>query len=351
MSVSETKAADSEPTGVPTTGRDARGAGAAKRWLPLLSRFSFIIVILLTILYFRSQSDVFFTTNNLENILEGNAVLLIAALAMTLVVASGGIELSIGIAIDFGGWFAIIAMQDYNLTWASAIVVGLIAGSLVGSLNAFLIAGLNISPFLATLGTFFVGRSIQSIFTNGGALVGYREMPDTFRRLTLDETFGVPNEILIAAFVVFVYWVALERSVHGKRIHAIGLQPSASRVAGIPVKRYVVAVFVLAATTATLGGMMLVSSARSFTPNSGFSFLLNAIAATFIGAAMHPRQRPNVLGTVGGVLFLGIVANGLNLMGLEQTFRNAIEGLVLVAAITFAVGQRLIPGVRTGGGH
>ena len=320
-----------------------------KSWIARLSPFSFLFVIAATILYFRTQSDVFFTVNNLENVLEGNSVLLITALAMTLIVASGGIDLSIGIAIDFGGWFAIIAMMDYDVPWQLAILAGILGGVAVGAMNALLIAGLNISPFLATLGTFFVGRSIQSIFTNGGALVGFRSMPDGFRTMTLGETLSVPNEIVLGVLFVITYYVVLERSIHGKRIHAVGLQPSAARVAGIPVKRYVVAVFVLASATATFSGMMLASSARSFTPNSGFSFLLNAIAATFIGASMHPRQRPNVLGTVAGVVFLGIVANGLNLMGLEANFRNAIEGIVLVVAIAISVGQRLLPGIRPAG--
>ena len=331
------------------TSTNGDGATRGQQVVARLSQFSFVFVIIATVLYFRAQSDVFFTVNNLENVLEGNAVVLISALAMTLVVAAGGIDLSIGIAIDFGGWFAIIAMMDFDLAWPVAVLAGLLGGAAVGGVNALLIAGLNISPFLATLGTFFVGRSIQSIFTSGGALVGFRAMPDGFRELTLGDTFGIPNEIVVGALFVVAFYLLLERSVHGKRVHAVGLQPSASRVAGIPVKRYTVAVFVIASTAATISGMMLASSARSFTPNSGFSFLLDAIAAAFIGASMHPRQRPNVLGTLAGVVFLGLVSNGLNLMGLEPNFRNAIEGIVLVAAITVSVGQRRLLEVRSVG--
>lgn len=306
----------------------------------LASRYGFVAVFAAFVVFFGVRTDAFLNPSNLVNILEGNAVLLIAALAMTLVVASGGIDLSIGIAIDFGGWFAIIGMRDLDLTWAAALLFGVVAGAMIGLLNATLVVRLRISPFLATLGTFFIGSSVQQIYTSGGGQVPFREMPDSYRSLSTGDVLGVPTEILIAAVVLLLYYVLLERSVHGKRIHAMGLQTSAASVAGIRVSRYLAFVFVFAAATVALSGIILTAGLRQFTPLSGFSYLLDSIAAVFIGASIHPQRRPNVPGTLVGVLFLGVVANGLNLMGLDFNLRDALEGIILVGALALAFTQR-----------
>ena len=324
-----------EAAGAPTTPPSwaARVAGLA-------SRYGFVAVFAAFVVFFAVRTDAFLNPSNLVNILEGNAVLLIAALAMTLVVASGGIDLSIGIAIDFGGWFAIIGMRDLDLTWAAALLFGVVAGAMIGLLNATLVVRLRISPFLATLGTFFIGSSVQQIYTSGGGQVPFREMPESYRSLSTGDVLGVPTEIVIAAVVLVLYYVLLERSVHGKRIHAMGLQTSAASVAGIRVSRYLAFVFVFGAATVALSGIILTAGLRQFTPLSGFSYLLDSIAAVFIGASIHPQRRPNVPGTLVGVLFLGVVANGLNLMGLDFNLRDALEGIILVGALALAFTQR-----------
>ncbi len=311
-----------------------------ERLAGFVSRYGFLAVFAAFVVFFAVRTEAFLSPSNLVNILEGNSVLLIAALAMTLVVASGGIDLSIGIAIDFGGWLAIIGMRDYDLTWASALLLGVVAGAAVGVLNAALIVRLRISPFLATLGTFFIGSSVQQIYTSGGGQVPFREMSEAYRSLSTGAVLGLPTEILIASTVLVLYYVILEKSVYGKRIHALGLQSSAAAVAGIRVSRYVVFVFVFAAATVALSGIILTAGLRQFTPLSGFSYLLDSIAAVFIGASIHPRRRPNVPGTLLGVLFLGVVSNGLNLMGLDFNFRDALEGIILVGALALAFTQR-----------
>lgn len=312
--------------------------------LALLSRYGFLVVFLGFFIFFATRSDAFLNSSNLVNILEGNAILLVAALGMTLVVASGGIDLSIGIAIDFGGWLAIVGMMDHDMAWPLAIIVGILAGAAVGLFNSFLIVLLGVSPFLATLGTFFIGGSIQQIYTSGGGQVPFRQMPAGYQALATSDTLGIPNEIVIGTIVLILFYLFLERSVYGKRIHTIGLQRTAAAVAGINVRAYLWLTFIVAAATASVGGIIATAGLRQFTPLAGFSYLLDAIAAVFIGASMHPQQRPNVPGTLVGVLFLGMVSNGLNLMGLDFNFRDALEGLILVGAIALAVSQRRLLG-------
>ncbi|MCF6303466.1 MAG: ABC transporter permease [Devosiaceae bacterium] len=305
----------------------------------LLGRYGFLFIIAGFILFFASFNPVFLQGGNLMNIVAGSAILLIVALGMTLIVATGGIDLSVGIALDFGAAFAVVAMKEYGINWYGAALIGIGGGSIVGLLNAFLTVGLNISPFLATLGTFFIGSSVQRIFTNGGGPISYRGMPQEFRDLAVGEVYGIPTEIVIAGVICLIYFIVLERSIIGRRIHAIGMQRSAAIVAGLKVNKYLIWSFVAASMTVAVGGLIAAANIRMFTPLSGFSYLLDAIAAVFIGAALHPRGRPNVLGTLVAVLFLGIVTNGLNLMGLNFNVKGAMSGIILVSALALAVAQ------------
>lgn len=306
----------------------------------IFARFGLLIIIALFFGFFSFNSPVFLTFDNQLNIIEASAIVLILALGMTLVVAMGGIDLSIGIAFDFGAAFAVVALKDFGIAWYLACLIGILGGALVGLLNAFLIVGLKITPFMATLGTLFVGSSVQRIFTNGGGPISFRRMPQEYRDLAVGDVFGIPTEVVIAAIVLLIYFVLLERSIFGKRIHAIGLQTNAANLAGIPVRRYMFIAFILASITCAIGGLIGSANIRMFTPLAGFSYLLDAIAGVFIGAAIHPKGRPNVLGTMVGVLFLGMIGNGLNLMGLDFNAKAALSGVILVGALTLAVAQQ-----------
>ncbi|GAB5510491.1 MAG: ABC transporter permease [Hyphomicrobiales bacterium] len=304
------------------------------------ARFGLLIIIAVFFVFFSIWSPVFLTFNNQLNIIEGSAILLILALGMTLIVSMGGIDLSVGIALDFGAAFAVVALKEYDAAWYIACLVGIGAGASVGLLNAILVVGLRVSPFMATLGTFFIGSSVQRIFTNGGGPISHRRMPQEYRDLAVGDIGGIPTEVVIAIVVLILYFIFLERSILGKRIHAIGLQKEAANVAGIPVRRYMFIAFILAAATCAIGGLIGSANIRMFTPLAGYAYLLDAIAAVFIGAAIHPKGRPNVLGTLVGVLFLGMIGNGLNLMGLNFNLKDALSGIILVGALTLAVAQK-----------
>ena len=318
-------------------------AAAARRgpdWREALVRYGFLIVIGACFAFFAVYNPSFLSLGNLKNIAEGSAVLLVVSLGMTLVVAQGGIDLSVGVALDFGSAFAIVAMKQFGVDWYGAIAIAVLAGAMVGLLNAFLVVRLAVSPFLATLGVYFIGGSLERIFTHGGGPISFRQLPQAYYAIGVGEFLGVPLKVWIAAALVLAYYVVLERSILGKRIHAIGMQPSAARVAGLKVKPYMAIGFVVAAATCAVGGVIASASLRMFTPLAGNAYLMVAIAATFIGASIHPRGRPNVLGTLTGVLFLGMIANGLDLMGLDFNLKGALSGTILVVALALAVAQK-----------
>lgn len=304
-----------------------------------LARHGFLAIIAVCFVGFAVANPSFVGTANLVNILSGAVIPLVVGLGMTLVVALGAIDLSVGVALDFGSAFAIVLLKDYGAPWYLAVLAGIAGGALVGLANASLIVRLRIGPFLATLGTFFIGGSLQRIFTHGGGPISYRRLPPEYYDIAVGEVFGIPVRLLIAATLLIAYFLLLERSTFGKKIHAIGLQNRAARVAGLPVGRIVAIGFILAGATAAVGGLVASANLRMFTPLAGNAYLMDAIAAVFIGASMHRDRRPNVLGTLTGVLFLSMVANGLNLMGLDFNLKDALSGLILVAALALSITQ------------
>lgn len=302
----------------------------------LLLRYAFIVVFVALFVFFGVQNPAFLRASNLENILTNSAILMLVALGLTFVVASGGIDLSVGIALDFGAWFSVVSMLYWGLPWPVAVLVGIASGIALGGINAILVVGFNVTPFLATLGTFFIGGSAQRIATNGGADISFRKAPDGFRALSSGSLLGISNLITIALMVTVLAFIVLQRSKYGLRIGAIGLQKSAVRVAGIATKRYITAAFLISGGTAALGGVLLTSGIRLYTPLAGFSYLLDAIAAVFIGASLHKDQRPNVAGTAVAVLFLGMLRVGFDIMGVDFNLKAALNGLVLLVALAFA---------------
>ncbi|MBA0157233.1 ABC transporter permease [Pectobacterium versatile] len=305
--------------------------------LSFFIRYGFLVILLAFLVFFSLQNPIFLTLGNWGNLLQGSAVLLIVALAMTLVVTAGGIDLSVGVALDFGAAFALVALKVYGLPWQAAVLAALAGGALVGLVNAVLIIHCRIKPFLATLGTWFIGSSIERIYTEGGGPIAYRRMAPQYHELAVGDLWGIPVPIVIVAVLWFAYYLLFERTIAGKRIHAMGLNAPAALIAGVNVRRTMFWLLIVTSVTCAIGGVVLSANLRQFTPLAGQAYLMDAIAAVFIGTAFHAQGRPNVTGTLIGVLFLGMIANGLNLMGLNFIVKDALSGVILVLALALAL--------------
>ncbi len=302
------------------------------------ARGAFAMVFVALVAWLSIRSSAFLHISNLRNIAEGSVILLIVSLAMTLVVSSGGIDLSVGTALDIGAWVVILAMTDLHLGWGLSILVAVCAGLLVGVVNAGLISGLGVSPFLATLGVYFVGRSVQQVGTGGGANVSFRNAPAPFHQFGVGSIAGIPYKVIVAVVLALAVWFLLSRTVFGRQVDAIGLQPDVPRAIGIRVGRTTAIVYVTAAILCAFAGVLLTAGLRIYTPQAGYSYQTDAIAATFLGAALNPKGRPNVPGTVVSVLFLEVLSNGLDLLGLDFNLKAFIRGAVLVLALAFSFG-------------
>nr|WP_240348530.1 ABC transporter permease [Pectobacterium brasiliense] len=304
--------------------------------LSFFIRYGFLVILLAFLVFFSLQNPIFLTLGNWGNLLQGSAVLLIVALAMTLVVTAGGIDLSVGVALDFGAAFALVALKVYGLPWQAAVLAALAGGALIGLLNAVLIIHCRIKPFLATLGTWFIGSSIERIYTEGGGPIAYRRMAPQYHDLAVGDLWGIPVPIVIVVVLWLAYYLLFERTIAGKRIHAMGLNAPAALIAGVNVRRTMFWLLIVTSVTCAIGGVVLSANLRQFTPLAGQAYLMDAIAAVFIGTAFHAQGRPNVVGTLIGVLFLGMIANGLNLMGLNFIVKDALSGVILVLALALS---------------
>lgn len=303
-----------------------------------IRRTGVLIAFLAVCAFLSISSPIFLTPPNLLNILSQSVVLTLVAMAMTLVITAGGIDLSVGVAFDFAAMLA-ISLLKLHYPWYVAILSGLVLGTTVGAFNALMIVKIGISPFLATLGMMFIGESVQRIYTHGGEPIYMAAMAPAYRFLGAGKLWsgGLSFSVVLAALVVLVFFLLIERTVHGRRWRALGAQYEAARIAGIRVELYSAASYVLGSLVCAGAGILLSASLSSYVPISGGAYLLDSIGATFIGASLDPEGRPNVLGTVLGVVFLGVVANGLNLIGLNFYWQAVARGLLIFVALLFGV--------------
>jgi ribose transport system permease protein len=301
--------------------------------MSLHARFGLPAALVALIALFSLTTPTFLTSANLWSLaLNHFAILSFAALSMTLVVSAGGIDLSVGTAIDMSALAYIVILSQGGGS-AFAIAGALAGAALVGGFNAALIGGLGLPPFLATLGTLFIGQSVQQLATNGGVPIYL--------------IAGAPRPVfaLVAAARLWLAFAAavgvallLATSVFGRRIAAAGVGPAVAYYSGVPVRRDIGMVMILAALIAGVAGVVLSSSVRSYAPLSGNAYLMDAIGATFLGTTVSAWGRANVFGTLLGVLLLSVVKNGLLLLGVNFYWQQVASGgaIFIVLAASFA---------------
>jgi ribose transport system permease protein len=290
---------------------------------------------------FAVLNPTFASLANAKVILGDAAVLMLVSLGMTTVVRTGGVDLSLAVSLDLGAMVSIALLHD-NYIFVIAIAGGMLAGVVVGAVNAVLIVGVGMDPVLTTLGTLFVGEGIQQVYTQGGATIFIppETAPTAFQTLGQGTLLGFPVPMFVALGGVLIFWVILERARYGRSLAAIGAQRRAAEIAGLRVRRDLVIAYLLSGLVGAVAGITLSATISSFNPESGFSYLLDAVGAVFIGATLHREGRPNVIGSVVGVLFFGIVANGMNLAGLPFQWQTMVKGILLLAILLLNLALR-----------
>ncbi|MHC2595233.1 MULTISPECIES: ABC transporter permease [Pantoea] len=308
-------------------------------WLRAIIVLTFVALLV----FFIVAAPAFATVSNIRSVLLNNvAPLAIVALAMTLVTRIGAIDLSVGTAIDIA-CLVLVTLVLHQVSLPVALFAALIAALLVGVFNAFLVTQLGVEPFLATLGTLFIGQSVQQLSSNGGQPVYLlsQKLPDGFSAIGHGALLGIPLPLWLLLLVALALYQLLHRSATGRSLRVMGEQYSVAQHSGVPVKRLTALAFILAALIAGIVGLILAANVKAWVPLSGNAYLLNAIGASFIGATFAPSRRPNVLGTLLGVVLLSFIANGLLLVGWNFYWQQvATGGLIFIVLAVGALRAR-----------
>ncbi len=310
-----------------------------------LLRLGVPLALALVLATFSVAAPGFMTLSNMVGVLVNNVALLaIVSLAMTLAVAAGGTDLSVGTAVDLGSLAFVATVVAGHPVWLGC-VLGVAAGLGLGLLNALLIARLSITPFIATLGTLFIGHSLQQLATDGGnpVYVPADKQGEALATLGRGAVLGVPPSLWLVAGFALATWLVLERSRLGREVRATGSRPQVAYYSGLPVPRTLALVYAGSAGVASVAGILLSAHVNAYVPFSGNAYLLDAIGAAFIGTSVSARRRADVVGTILGVLLLGFVSNGLLLIGWTFYWQQVGTGAVIFAALVLAFAGRRGP--------
>ncbi len=317
------------------------------RLIPFLDHYGILIVIILIgLVMYALQPDVFFTWRNITNIFKQTAANGMLSIGMFLVILTAGIDLSVGSVLALGMMSLAVANAG-GVAWPIVIVLSPIVGMFAGFLNGLGITKLRMPhPFIMTLGMLFMARGAANLISGG---VPYSGLPDPVRllgsaKIYLGEVDGtklnLPVVLLVTIAVYFAFWVMLEHTVFGRRIYAVGGNPEAARVSGINVDRVLIAVYTLCGLMAGVAGLIMAGRTNSGFPNAGIGMELEAIAAVIIGGASFFGGRGHVLGIFGGVMIMGLIKNGLNLNNVSSFWQQILIGAIIVLAVYIDVLRR-----------
>ncbi|WP_419964076.1 ABC transporter permease [Pantoea vagans] len=288
-----------------------------------------LIGLLIIVVTFSFLSPVFFTLPNLLNILQQSSINALIALGMTLVIISGGIDLSVGPTAALSAVLGATLMVS-GVPVPLAILATLGVGALCGLFSGSLIAYAGLQPFIVTLGGLSLFRAIALIYTGGNPVFG---IPLEFRSLINSTLFSIPAPIVIVAVIALVLWTVMNRTPLGEYILAIGGNEEAARVAGVPVKRTKVTVYIFSGLLASLASLILIGRLGAAEPTIGNLWELDAIAAAAIGGASLMGGKGSIFGTLIGVVILGVLRNGLTLLNIQAFYQLLATGLIIIIAM------------------
>jgi ribose transport system permease protein len=271
----------------------------------------------------------FLTVSNLLNVVEQTAINAIIAAGMTYVILSAGIDLSVGSVLALSGVVLASALQR-GLPAPVAIVVCLATGASCGLINGLLITAGRLPPFIATLGMMSVARGAALLYTDGRPISGFSA---AFRSLSTARPAMIPAPIILMAVVYVAAHLVLTRTTFGRYVYAIGGNEEATRLSGVRVGLHKTMVYVIAGAMSAIAAVTLTARLNSAQPIAGIMYELDAIAATVIGGTSLMGGSGTLTGTLIGALIMGVLRNGLNLLGISSFLQLVVIGGVIIAAV------------------
>lgn len=297
----------------------------------LLQKLGPFIGLLLIIVVISVMSPNFLTINNIFNVLRQVSINALIAFGMTFVILTGGIDLSVGSILALTG--AVTAgLLASGMDPILAMSLGLLLGAILGAVNGIIIAKGKVAPFIATLATMTIYRGLTLVYTEGKPISGLGDSL-SFQLLGKGYFFGIPVPIVTMLLAFGVLYFILKKTTFGRRVYAVGGNEEASKLSGIRVDRIKIYVYALTGFLAALASLILTSRLNSAQPTAGNMFELDAIAAVVLGGTSLTGGRGWIVGTVIGALIIGVLNNGLNLIGVSSFFQQVVKGAVILVAV------------------
>ena len=299
----------------------------------LLSTFSGLAIL---IIVFTILSEYFFSLNNLLTVATQTAVIAIIAVGQTYVLITGGIDLSIGSNIALSAvitGFCLKLTPDPGIPMVLfAILAGLCTGAFAGAISGMLITFGNIPPFIATLGTMTVVRGVALTLTKGLPVSG---VPRSFTVLGTGSTLGIPNPVIIMIIIVSLFGFILAKTKLGRHVYSVGSNFEAARLSGVNTKKTIISVYIFSGILAASAGLILAARIISAHPAAGDGYELDAVASSVIGGTSTMGGEGSVAGTFIGAFVIGVLRNGLNLVGVSPFIQRIVIGIVIVGSVFF----------------
>lgn len=300
------------------------------------TEFAILLAVVVECAVFSLLSPSFLTPENFVNVTLQIAIYGILAVGMTVVMITGGIDLSVGSMVALVGVVAAILSKKPVLPTevmvVAAVLCGLAVGMLVGAFSGFLVARFGIPPFIVTLAMMTICRGVVFIIT-GGFTEG--ELPPSFGWLGRGHVWGLPVPVIIMVLLFAAGHGMLDQTAFGRHVYALGGNEEASRLSGIRVQRAKILVYAVNGLLAGLAGVTLAARLGAGAPNSGLQYELDVIAAVVVGGTSLSGGRGSMLGTLAGTVFIGVLNNGLNLANVDPYTQKVALGVVILAAVWF----------------
>jgi putative xylitol transport system permease protein len=300
----------------------------------LLLEYGIIVAFFVLCLVLSFASPYFLLPKNLINVLRQVSINGLLSIGMTFVILTGGIDLSVGSILAFGGvvgaGFASSAVGGGVYPPYIAIGAGLLAGLGLGMISGLLIAKWRMPPFVVTLGMLSVARGLTYIYTDG---MPVPKLDQSFLYIGQGRIAGIPIPVLIFAFVFILSWIVLYKTRFGRYIFAVGGNEKSARISGVNTRLVIFIAYAISGVRSALGGLTLSARTSAGLPQAGVAYELDAIAAVVIGGTSLSGGQGSLTGTLFGALIIGVINNGLDLLGVSSYYQQLIKGAIIVGAV------------------
>ncbi|ARJ50736.1 ABC transporter permease [Staphylococcus lutrae] len=287
-----------------------------------------LIILIIVISIFNTA---FLDLSNLLNLLRQVSINGLIAFGMTFVILTGGIDLSVGSMLAFSS--ALIALMiTHGIDPIVAIIIGVLIGFLLGLINGVFIAKWQMAPFIVTLATMTIFRGLTLVVTDGNPITNLGNNY-LFQLFGKGYFFGVPVPAVTMTLVFIILFIILHRTTFGRHTYAIGGNETAALISGIKVTRIKVLIYGISGLMSALAGAILTSRLNSAQPTAGTAYELDAIAAVVLGGTSLTGGKGRIVGTLIGVLIIGVLNNGLNLLGVSSFYQQVVKGIVILIAV------------------